>query len=222
MNKNLRRGVVALTTTFACLAMLASPASAATLTADITGGTVTLINSGGTVTDTIPLGPGVTALGTDCANNVTVVVNNTATSTTTWQITAYATISRFQLGTTWYIADLQRTASTAGTVTAVTTTTATLNAATLSLDARIYNTTFQSATDTACTKSTIKCRFANVALSLQGAYAGNIHTPAASHTATLNGSGTLGTTTPPCTTPFTTYNGGTVTVANLVAHVLTA
>ena len=220
MNKTLRRSVVALATAFACLAMMGSPASAAVITADITAGTVTLINSLGTVTDTIPLGPGVTTLGTGCANSIQVTTTETTTSITQWNITTFSIISRFTLGGVYYIADLQRTGSTAGTVTAVTTTGATLNSATLTLDARIFNATDQSSTATTCAKGTAKCRFAVVTLSLQGTYSGNLHTPTTSDTANLSGSGTLPTTTPPCTAPFTTYTAGSVTVTGLVAHVL--
>ena len=219
MNKNIRRGMVALATAFVCVVALASPASATTATGEVTGGTITLINSTGTVTDTITLGGG-TSGGTGCSSSITAVTNTTTTSTTTWQITGFATVGRFKLGTTWYVAALTRTNSTAGTVTSVTTTTATLNSATLNLNAVISNTTFQADTDTSCTTSGAKCRFSSVAISLQGTYSGNIDGIAISDTIHVTGTGTLGTTTPPCTTPFTTYNAGTVTGASITAHVV--
>ena len=220
MNKTLRRSVVALATAFACLALMGSPASAAVITADITAGTVTLINSTGTTTDDIALGPGVTTLGANCANSIAVTTTASTTSISNWNITTFAVVARFKLGGTWYVASLQRTGSVAGTVTAVTTTSATLNSATLNLDARIFTTAFQNDTDTECTTNGNKCRFSGVALSLQGTYSGDLHNPAVSDTASLNGTGTLGATSPPCTTPFTTYNNGTVAVTGLVAHVL--
>ena len=222
MNTNLRRGVVALAAALASLALMgSSPVSAATATADITSGTVSLINSTVTVTDTITLGPGVTTLGTGCANSIVVTsTTTTGTSVTHWQVTAFSTIGRFKLGTNWYIAELSGS-STSGTVSSVTTTSATLNSATISLSATIYAATDNTDTGTSCAHSdTRTCRFNNVSASLQGTYSGNIHTPATSDTATLNGTGTLGTTSPPCVAPFATHNGGMVTIANLVAHVL--
>ena len=221
MNKNLRRGVVALATAFACLTLLGSPVSAATITADITAGTVTLINSTSTATDTIPLGPGVTTLGTDCANTIVVTTTATTTSVTNWQITTFSTVSRFKLNTTWYVADLQRTGGASGTVTGVTTTAANLNSSTLTLAANIYVATDTTETGTSCAHGTTRtCRFASVSISLQGTYSGDIHNPATSHTASVSGTGTLGTTSPPCNAPFTTYTGGTVAIAGLVAHAL--
>ena len=222
MKKNLWRGVVALATAIACLGLAGSPTSAVTLVGEITAGTVTLINSTGTATDTIPLTTGGT-LGTGCASNLKAFVNNTTTSTTTWQVTEFNTIGRFKLGTTWYIAELTKTGSASGTVTTVTTTTATLNSATLALSANIYTATDQSDTATTCAHGTTRtCRFANVSLSLQGTYSGNLHTPAVSDGVSLTSTGTLGTTTPPCNAPYTTYNGGTVTVTGMTAQVTAA
>ena len=223
MNRNLRRGVVAVAVAvFVSLTLLATPASAAVITSDITAGTVTLISPTGTVTDAFLVGPGVTTLGTGCANNIQITTTAPTTSVTDWQITAWSVIYRFKLNTAWYIWDEQRTGSTAGTVTAVTTTGATLNSSTLNLSINIYVATDQTDTGTSCDHGTTRtCRWANVNISgLQGTYAGNIHVPATSHTASLSGTGTLGTTSPPCFAPFTTYNAGTITITGLVAHVL--
>ena len=225
MNKNLRRGVVALATAFACLALMGSPASAAVVNADITAGTVTLINSTSTATDTIPLGPGVTTLGEGCVNAIQVTTTATTTSVTSWNITGFTIVARFELNNVWYIAELTRTGSNAGTVTAVTTTSATLNSptttASLTLAANVYLATDPDDDDITCLHGTTRtCRFASVSIRLQGTYSGDIHNPATSHTASLSGTGTLGTTTPPCNAPFTTYNAGTVAIAGLVAHVL--
>ena len=222
MNRNLRRGVVAVAAAiFVSLALLATPVSAATITSDFTAGTVTLINSTGTATDTIPVGPGVTTLGTGCANSIQITTTETTTSVTHWQVTAWTVVVRFKLNTTWYILEETRTGSTAGTVTAVTTTSATLNASTLTMSMNFYTATIQSDTDTSCIHGTTRtCRFANVSINFQGTYSGDLHNPATSHTASLNGTGTLGTSTPPCNAPFTTYNGGTIAITGLVAHVL--
>ena len=216
MNKNLRRGVVALATAFACLALMASPASASVLTGTITAGTLTLSNQAVTVTDTIPLGG---AGGTGCASSIEVTVTPTG-SVTTWQVTAFAIIARFQLGTTFYISERTRTGSTAGTVTAVTATSAALNSAGLNLRSDVYVATNQSATATDCAHGTTRtCRFNNVSLTVQGTYNGDVNAPAVSDTASLSGSGTLGSTTPPCNAPFTTYSGGCLTISNLTGHV---
>ena len=222
MNRNLRRGVVAVAVaTFVSLALLANPASAAVITADITAGTVTLINSGVTATDQIPVGPGVTTLGTDCAITVVITTVATTTSVTHWQITTWAVVARFKVNTTWYIVDESRTSGASGTVTGVTTTAANLNSSTLTLSTNIYVATDQTDTGTSCAHGTTRtCRFASVSLSLQGTYSGDIHNPATSHTASLSGTGTLGTTSPPCSAPFTTYNGGTIAIAGLVLHAL--
>ena len=221
MTKNLRRGVVALATVLGCLALLGSPASAAVIAADITAGTVTLINSTGTATDTVPLGPGVTTLGTNCVNSIEVVTTETTTSVSHWDITSFTIVSRFILNNVHYIVESTRTGSGSGTVSNVTTTSATLNQATLTLAVNIYPATNGSSTETDCIHGTTRtCRFANVSLSLQGIYSGNLHFPVTSDTASLAGSGTLGATSPPCVAPFTTYNNGTVTVTGLVAHAL--
>ena len=221
MNTNLRRGLVPLVTAFACLVLMGSPASAAVIPVDITAGTVTIINSTGTATDTIPLGPGVTTLGTDCIRTIEGTTTATTTSVTNWEVTDYRTVTRFHIGSIWYVADMQRTSSTAGTVTSVTTTSATLNSASLGLTVSIYSATDQTATGTSCTHGTTRsCRFGGVSLALQGSYSGDIHNPSTSHTATLGGTGALGPTTPPCVAPFSTYANGTTTITGLVAHVL--
>ena len=219
MSRNHRRGLVALTTV-ACLAIMASPASAETLTGTVTAGTLTLINTTGTLTDTVPLGSTGT-LGTGCANSVVAATNySTTTGVTTWQITTFATVSRFKLSTTWYIADLTRTASTAGTVTSVTSTSATLNASTLTLRFDVFSATDQTNTGTSCAHGTTRtCRFSSVNLSLQGTYSGFISLPGISDTDSLSSTGTLGTTSPPCSAPFTSYSGGTAIVTGLVTHV---
>ena len=216
MNKHLRRGAVALAIVLACVAGQVAPAAAWTVQdGTITGGTVTLINSTGTATDTIPLG-GTGATGTGCASSIGshIIISD-------WSISKYSTISRFKLNTTWYVVDSTKTGTgTAGTVTSVTTTSATLNSSGLTLAASIYTATDQSDTGTSCAHGTTRtCRFANVALSIQGTYSGDWNSPAASNTASLTGTGTLGTTTPPCNAPFTTYNAGTITITGLTAHV---
>ena len=221
MNRNIRRGVVALAAVFAHLAILASPVSAAVVSFDVTAGTVTFINSTGTATDSFPLGPGVSTLGTACSVSTQITTTASTTSVTNWQVTSWSVIDRIELNNVWYIQDQQRTGSTTGTITGITTTGATLNASTINLAINLYTATDQSDTSTNCTHGLTRiCRFANFGYSLQGTYSGNIHTPATSDTATLNGSGGMGTTSPPCFTPFTVYNGGSVTVAGMVIHVL--
>ena len=219
MNTALRRGVVALATTLACLALQATPASASLLGLNITAGTMTLIASTGTgtVTDAIPFIP---STGTGCGDGMGVTATPTA-SVNAWAFTSFGYVGRFKVGTTWYVAHLARTGGTSGTVTSVTTTGATLNSAGLTLRLDIYVATNQSATSTDCSFGATRfCRFANVNVSLQGTYSGNINSPAVSDDFSLTGSGTLGTTSPPCSTPFTTYNAGTVTFTGLTANVV--
>ena len=214
MKTNIRRGVVAVATAFACVAALASPASAATLTAAITGGTVLITNSTGTSTDTLVLTPWTGTLGTDCSappwesSTTRLLLRLRGRSLRTLRGLA----SRLSGAGTWYILTVTLNSSTAGTVSNVTTTVADLNAATLSLNAVVSNTTFQSTTDTACTPTTTKCRFSSIVISLQGSYSGNIHTPTASNTASLTGTGILGTPVAGCTSPFTTYGSGTAAI----------
>ena len=219
MNTNHRRTLVALATAFACLVLWASPASAATLTGTITAGTLTLISTTGTTTDTLPLGTGVI-----CTNQGEVTTTGTTTSVTSWQVTVFSYVFRFKLGTTWYVVDVARTTSTTlntpGTVTGVTTTSASLNGSNLNLRADIYIATNQSDTDTDCTHGTTRsCRFASAVFTVQGTYFGNAHTPAVLDSATLSGSGTLGSTSPPCNAPWTTYSTGTATVTGLTTSV---
>ena len=214
MSKTIWRGVVALAAAFASLGVLATPASAAVLTGGVTGGTVTLSNPTVTINDIIAV-PTTVVLGTDCVNNVTISTVGGTTSVTSWDITVWQLIYRFKLGGVWYIMEETRTGSTSGTVTMNN-----LNAMTLNLTLTIYTATNQADTATDCARGTTrKCRFTNVAIQLQGVYATNIHTPVASDTATLNGSGNLGAATPPCTAPFTTYVNGMVTFTNVVVHI---
>ena len=225
MHKNLRRGAVVLATIVVCVAGLVSPASAATLTGTITGGTVTLINSTGTVTDTIPLG-GTTTTGAGCSSTIAVHTVGSTTSVTTWQVSSFTTVSVFVLGTTHYVVVSTKTTSTtlntAGTVTSITTTSATLNSSLLNLRVEVYAATDNTSTSSSCAHGTTRaCLFTSVALSVQGTYNGNIHTPVASNTVSLSASGTLGTTTPPCVAPFTSYTGGTTTIAGLTGEVVT-
>ena len=218
MNKTLWRGAVAMVTAFACLALLASPASASVLTGVITAGTITLVGSTGTYSDTIPLVTG-SGTGTGCAATIQVTATPTGT-VAQWQITVYSITDRFKLGSVWFVTETTRTTSTAGTVTAVTTTTATLNTAGLTLRSDIYTATDQSDTATTCAHGTTRtCRYGTVNLGVQGTYVGNVNSPATSDGVNLTEAGTMGTTSPPCSAPFTAYNTGTVTVTGLVGHV---
>ena len=217
MNRNIRRGVVALAAVLAHLAILAGPASAGTVTGPVTGGSMILTNSTGTITDVIPVG-GATG-GTDCSSSAQVNLNGTATSVTTWQITGYTTVFRFGFYLAWYVAVETWVSSTPGTVTGITGTSATLNSAGLTLRLDIYLATDQSDSGTSCAHGTTRrCRFGNVNLTVAGTYQGNIHNPATSDTITFAGAGTLGTTTPPCVAPFTTYTNGTVAFTNVTIH----
>lgn len=205
MSKNLWRGVVAFAATVAFL-VPASPASAQNPYGVVTGTALTFINSTSTITDSIPLTG--STWGTSCYSGFDIALNNTTTSTTTWQVTSFSTKGRFQLGGVYYVLQLTRTYSYSGTVNA---TWGSLNSATLGLNATIWNASSQSTTATDCVTSTTKCRFPGVSLSLQGTYGGSLHTPWPSDTVTLWASGLLGGTTPPCTVPFTTYSHGSVT-----------
>ena len=209
MNKNIRRGVVALATTFASLVLVASPASA--VSSPITGGTITFTSSNGVTTETFSV-TGFTGAG--CANSIQTSLTGSTTSITAWQMTTYSVVYRFVLAGTWYVFDETRTGSTAGTVTNVTTTSATLNSSTLSLRIDLFVATDQTFTSTSCAHGTTRiCRFSAAALSQQGTYNGNIHNPTSSDTLTLTGSGTLGSITPPCGSPFTAFANGPVTIS---------
>ena len=215
MSKTIWRGVVALATVLASLGVLASPASAAVLNGAVTGGTVTLINAAVTVTDDIPV-PATVELGAGCVNGVTITTVGGTTSVTNWSITGWALVYRFKLGGVWYIMEETRTGGTQGTVTGNT-----LNVATLNLAFNIYVATNQADDATDCTHGTTRtCRFAGVTIPLQGVYAVDIHTPVTSDTATLNGTGNLGATTPPCNVPFTAYSNGMITFTNVVVHIV--
>lgn len=222
MRKDIGRGVVALAITIASLGVLATPASAAVLTGDITGGSVLLTNSSGTLSDMIPVADGVGDLGASCVSNVQITTGGGATSITTWNITAWAVVQRFKWGATWYVLVETRTGGQSGAVTGVTATTADLDApagSNLFLSFDLYTATDQSNTATSCAHGTTRaCRFPNVSLLVSGVYNGDIHTPAASHTAVLDGTGALGSTVPPCSTPFSTYSAGTIDISGLTVH----
>lgn len=220
MSTTIWRGVVVLAITFASLGLAATPASAAVLTGAVTGGTVTLVNAAGTTFDVIPV-PTTVTLGTDCVNTVDITTTVTTTSVTNWNITAWQVVQRFKLGATWYVLEETRIGSAAGTVD-IDRMGIALNAAALNLSFNFYLANDQSDTATSCSHGTTRrCRFANVALTLQGAYAsGDIHTPATSDQVVLSGFGGLGVTSPPCVVPFTTYSAGTITVTGLVIHLI--
>ena len=220
MRTNLWRGVVAVATTFACLALMGTPTSAATILFDVAAGTLTFASSSGMTTESFPVGPGVTTLGTGCANTFTVTTTATTTSVTDWQVTAYTVITRIHVSSTWYVLEETRTSSTAGTVTSVTTTSSVLSPATLTLNVRIYNTSSQSTTETSCSTTTQRCRFSSVPLTLQGTYSGDLHNPASSHTVNLTGSGPMGTAVPGCGAPFSAFINGTATLTGFVGHTI--
>lgn len=213
MNKNIRRGTVALSTVAAVLMLMASPASAATVHWRITGGTVTL-HSTTSVTDEIPFNTTCTpTAGTGGLADVT---------TTTVQVTSFTTVGRFLLGTNYYVAELTFVSSTPGTLSGVTTTGATISSSTVTLRADVYLATTQSST-TPCDiahGTTRSCRFNNVGLHFNGTYTGNVAAPAVSDTVVLNsGASTPLSTAPPCVAPFSTYIGGVATVSNLTIHI---
>lgn len=209
MNKILRLGVVALATVATCVVMSASPASAATMTALINTGSFTFTNSTGTAADLVPS----RSAGSGCTSSATMDLG-----TTTAQVTALSSIARFQFTTTgttgtWYVVETTLASSTAGTLTGTTITSA---GVVLQLD--FYVATSQTATG-GCTHGTTRsCQWTNVSAPLSGTYTGNPASPSFSETAKLSGYGTLGATSPPCSAPFTTYNGGTTTVNNLTFH----
>jgi hypothetical protein len=207
---------MALAIVVTCLVVTADPASAATITATA-GGNMTVHNTTSTSTDTISGSSGTG--GTGCGNTFVITTTPVTTGTSvTWNITTFSRVNRFVLGGVHYIEEITRTASTAGTVSSGTTNWS-LNTATLTLQVIVANATNQSSTATDCLKTTTKCRFNTVNLSLTGTYTGNIHSPAVSDTFAITGSGTLGTVFPGCTAPFTTYSGGTATFATHSGHV---
>ena len=217
MNKNLRRGLVALATTFACLTSMTTPASAVTLGGEITGGTVILHNSASTVTDTVPLGGtggGGTGGGAGCATTGSVELTST-----TARVLTLSSIARFTFGTGHFVAVLTLLASTSGTLTGITTTSASFSSSTVTLRADIYAATNTSSTATDCAHGTTRtCRFTGT-LHLTGTYNGNEASPQVSHTASISAAPASLTTTPPCNAPFSTYIGGTAAVSGLTLHV---
>ena len=215
MNKIIPRGVVVAATVLASLGVLATPASAAVLSGDIIGGTVTLINVAVTITVNIPV-PLDVDLGTDCVNDVAITTTVGDPSVANWNITTWRTVQRFKVGGAWFILEEIRTGSTQGTVSMNT-----LNPATLNLVFNFYLATNQSDASTSCAHGVGRtCRFANVVLTLQGVYNNDIHNPAVSDTAFLDGTGNLGPITPPCGVPFLTFNNGMITVTGLIVHVV--
>ena len=212
MNTTLRRSLVTVATTLACLALMASPASAATVTGLVTGGTVTLVSSTGTVTDTFSIGNPVG--GTGCAKDITLDV-----TTSTAQLTGLSSVSRFALSTTYYIMETLLTGSTPGTLTNVTSTSATVTSATVTYQVNIYSASNQSSTATDCAHGTTRTCRATMTLSFSGSISGDVSSPAVSDTASLSAPPATMTMTPPCSAPFTTYVGGTASVSGMTLHI---
>ena len=216
MSKNLRRGLVALATTFACVASMASPASAVTLSGAITDGSLTLHNSASTVTETLSSSTGGSGSGTGCGTTGSVELTST-----TARVLAISSIVRFTLGTGHYVAVLTLLASTSGALTGITTTSATISSSTVTLRADLYTATNTSSTATDCAHGTSRtCRY-TATLHISGTYNGNEASPAISNTAVVNAPPANLTVTPPCSTPFSTFIGGTASVSGLTLHVTT-
>ena len=221
MYKNLRRGVVALTTALACLIVLAQPASASVVSGTITAGTLTLINSTGTVTDSMPFAGTGTGGGTGCVNSASVTVTPTG-AVTAWTITALSTAGRAKLGTTWYVVKHSLTGDTVGNV-GVGGGYSDLEPVVISYRTDVYPSTDQTDTSTSCSHGTTRtCRFNTVSATISGVYTGDINSPTVGDTITLSSSsGTLGSTSPPCNAPFTTYSNGTLSITGLTIPVAT-
>ena len=222
MHKNLRRGVVAMATTLVCLIMVAQPASASVVTGAVTAGTLTLINATGTATDTLAFG-GTGTGGTDCANSASVTLTPTG-AVTSWSITALSIVGRAKVNATWYVVTYLRDGDTYGNVgvTGGTTTTSTLLQVVMDFEINVYIATDQTETGTSCSHGTTRtCRFATASATISGVYTGDINSPTTGHTITLSSSaGTMGSTTPPCNAPFTTYNNGTLSITGLTIPVV--
>jgi len=193
MNAKLRRSVAALATVFACLALMASPASATTHGATITSGNFTLVSEDGSVSQNFPwAGSG----GTNCGH--TLEIDETATA---WNVTQYSSRARIPFIFNAYIIVITRTGSTAGTVSGTT-----LNASTLSLDVKFYNVLNNSPATDCNTTGSPRCQY-TATLSLSGTVTG--WTPSST--------GTISYPTAPlawgggsCAAPHATFFDGTV------------
>jgi hypothetical protein len=193
MNTKLRRSVAALATAFACLVLMAGPASATS--PGITSGNLTLRSSNGSNTLNIPWAG---SAGTGCGHTFTL-----ANGGTTYDVTQYSSASRhnFLLGA--YIVVVTRTGSTPGTITGGTNLD---TSATLSLKIEFFNVLNANPATDCATDGAVRCTY-TVTLHLGGAVTG---WTSSTDTGTLayaqaNLAGGI-----PCSVPYTTWRNGTV------------
>lgn len=203
MNTKLRRSVAAIATAFACLALMASPASAITHTTTITGGNLVL-----TATNTLVLTfPFAGTAGTGCGS--TLVLDEGATGDA--DIASYTSTGRFTFGGLGFVYVLTRTASTPGTVSG-----GGVSSSTLALQIDIFSAANANpATD--CATSTARCRMRTTLY-----FAGTLSGWGVSDTASLSyptAGLVVASPPPPCVVPFSSWGGGAVTGGPLDLHI---
>lgn len=202
MNSTLKRSVVALATTFACLLMLSSPASAnPTHTADITGGKVTLKKA--------PLSDLVISLGGTGAMCPTGTLTLTANPHPNAEVTALNKTGTFVVGSTTYVSVITRTGSDVGTAGS-----GSVSSVGVDVQAKIYTL----AAGTSCTPGTLRCTInTNANLEFAGTHtdADSDNEPELNDTADLDANPVGITATFPCFPPFSSYTGGTAEVNNM-------
>lgn len=212
MHTTLRRSVVALATTLACLAVLATPASATTHNVTITGGTLFAINATGTSTSTTDLSA---TPGAGCTSTIVAdVVPDGTGNAGTVNVTGFSNIGHFTLGTNHYVSTMSRVSSSAGTW--GTSATGTISSLSVQVSTQIRAAATNNSTNVDCaTTGTVLCTL-RMTLHLAGTYAnGPLSTTGATFnlSTTTSAAITLGIGT--CQVPFSTFNGGTVTITNM-------
>lgn len=214
MYTRFRRGVVALTTVMACLVIMATPAAAAEVTLHWkpVKGKLTLHNSTSTATDDIDFSDGT---GTGCGGGGIADINSAVTTINDSSVTS---VNRFQLGTSHYIAEITRLASTSSTLSNITTTSADFSSGTLTLRMDVYVATNTSSTATDCAHGTTRLCRLTLTLHLSGEYEGDVADPKLSDKKTGQAPAASLTVTPPCGSPMSTYIGGTASASEMEYH----
>ena len=209
MHRNLRQSVVVLVTTFASLAIMASPATATISphAVTITGGAITFHS---TTSSTFVGSTG----GTGCSATATATVNdvNHTIDFTAFSIVAHAVLTANNIH---YVVTITRAGSTSGTFSG-----GSFSSPTLQLTVVIRAAADNSSTNFDCTPTggvlcTLRVTTATAPLHFAGTYTGSPPSTGSNSTSFASTTGTnlaaitLGIGT--CQAPFATFNGGVAT-----------
>lgn len=209
MDRNLRRSLVALATTLASLALVATPAAATAHTITITGGTLTLHSWTSTLTRALGGGAGA-----GCSSNLVAdVVPDGTGQAGTIDVTAFASTEHLVYSSNHYVTTMTRLSSSPGTW--GTPATGAVGSLNLQIGIQLRAAANNSSTNLDCaTTGTVLCTL-RMTFHLAGSYANG---PLSTTGATLDLSAGFATVTMAigsCQVPFSLFNGGWASVSGL-------